>query len=148
MRFFATPPSAQGMKRRRSRRRSGAGFTLIEVVVALGILAFSASIIFGAIAGGLWSVRQANARAHAGLLAQSLLARIGGDLPLRAGETEGQFPQGFAWHVRLQPFGDAGDRAQWPISAYAVTVEILWRDGAETRSLVIETLRLGRKDQG
>src|ERR1700688_3027023 len=126
MRFVATP-SARGKRRRRGRRRSGAGFTLIEVVVALGILAFSASIIFGAIAGGLWSVRQADATAHAGLLAQSLLARVGSDLPLRAGETEGQLPQGFAWHVRLQPVGDAGDRAQWPISAYAVTVEILWR---------------------
>lgn len=147
MRFRSARSSAPRRARRRN-RRGRHGFTLVEVVVALGILALSASVIFGSIGNGLWSVREANGLARAGLLAQSLLARIGADLPLRTGETEGQFPQGFAWRVSLQPFGEANDRAQWPIGAYAVTVEILWRDGGETRSLVIKTLRLGRKEQG
>ncbi|HLH91731.1 MAG TPA: prepilin-type N-terminal cleavage/methylation domain-containing protein [Xanthobacteraceae bacterium] len=143
-RLFARPSK----KTRRRNRRSSGGFTLVEVVVALAILALSGSVIFGAIGNALWSVREANSTARAGLLAQSLLARIGADLPLRTGETAGEFPQGFSWRVNLQPYGDANDRAQWPIGAYAVTVEILWRDGAGTHSLVVKTLRLGRREQG
>jgi general secretion pathway protein I len=137
---------AQAMaKRRRRRRRSASGFTLIEVLVALGILALSASAVFAAISNGLRDVRQADAGARAGLLARSLLARVGADIPLREGETEGQFAQGVRWRLRLLPFGDAGDRRLWPVAAYTVRAEVSWRDAGQMRSITIETLHLGPK---
>jgi general secretion pathway protein I len=131
---------------RARRRRAAAGFTLVEVLVALGILALSGSAIFAAISNGLGDVREADTRARAALLAQSLLARVGVDIPLREGETEGRFTDDIRWHLRLLRFGNAADRRVWPIAAYEVTAEASWRDAAQTRSVVIETLRLGPKE--
>ena len=77
---------------------------MIEVVVALGILALSLSVIFGVISNGIRQLRQADGGAQAGLLAQSVLARAGADLPLREGQASGQFPGGFDWRLALQRF--------------------------------------------
>src|SRR5262249_19201795 len=102
-------PSSHDHQHRRDgagrNKHPDSGFTLVEVVVALGILALSLSVMFGALSSGIWHVRQADASARAGLLVQSLLARIGTEVPLQEGETSGQFSDGFAWKLSLQRFG-------------------------------------------
>jgi general secretion pathway protein I len=128
------------------RKRGQSGFTLVEVVIALGILALSLSVVFGALSNGIWQVRQADAGAQAGLLVQSVLARVGTEVPLREGQAEGQFPGGFGWHLLVQGFGDAADRQVWPVSAYAVTAEVFWEDASQRRSVLVRTLRLGPKE--
>jgi general secretion pathway protein I len=123
--------------------RADSGFTLVEVVIALGILAFSLSIMFWMLSNGIGQVRQADASARAVLLAQSVLAQIGADVPLRAGQATGQFPGGFGWHLNIESFGNPSDRPQWPLDAYTLTAEISWQDVSERRSITVRTLRLG-----
>jgi hypothetical protein len=84
--------------------------------------------------------------AEAGSLAQSLLAKIGAELPLRDGQIDGQSDHGFRWRVQIVPYGDGTDRREWPVAAHQVLAEVLWSDGLQERSLVLTTLRLGPKD--
>src|SRR4051794_20031968 len=77
-------------KRRPRRARADSGFTLIEVVVALAILALSLSVVFAAMSNGTLRVSQADAATKAGSLVQSLLARAGAEGPLREGRADGQ----------------------------------------------------------
>jgi general secretion pathway protein I len=136
-------------KRSATRRpRPDAGFTLVEVVVALAILALSLSVVFTAMSNGTWRVGQADAAAKAGSLVQSVLARAGAELPLREGRAEGQLPDGFAWTLQVQRFGDAADRAQWPLAAYVVTAEVFWDEASTRRSVALSTIRLGAKETG
>ncbi len=123
--------------------RHDAGFTLVEVAVALAILAFSLSIVLAAMSNGTWRVAQAGAAANASSLAQSLLARAGVEVPLREGRTDGQYPDGFGWTLQMQRLGDAADRPQWPVSAYAVTAEVFWNEASTRRSMAMRTIRLG-----
>ena len=125
------------------RKRADAGFTLVEVVVALAILALSLSVVFAAISNGIWRVGQADATTKAGSLVQSMLARVGTEMPLREGRTEGQFPDGSGWTLLVQRLGDAADRAQWPLNAYAVTAQVFWDEASARRSVTIRTIRLG-----
>ena len=55
------------------------GFTLIEVLVAFLILAFSLGALFKLFSGSLRSVRQGEDYAHATALAHAQLARIDAD---------------------------------------------------------------------
>jgi general secretion pathway protein I len=128
--------------------RVDSGFTLVEVVIALGILAFSLSVMFGIMSDGIWRVRQADAGARAVLLAQSVLARIGADVPLRQGQTAGQFSGGFGWQLQIQAFGDPIDLPQRALSAYTVTAEVFWQDVSERRSVAIRALRIGPLEAG
>ena len=123
-----------------------AGFTVIEIIVALAILALSLSVLFGVISDGLLRTNQAAKMEQAVSLAQSLLAKVGTELPVRQGLVAGEFADGFRWNVRMEPYGDNADRQQWPLDAYKVSAEVIWGDRSREESVTVSTLRLGPKD--
>ena len=127
--------------------RSGEnGFTLLEVIVALAVLAISLTLALRTISGGVYYQQQARTLADATALAQSLLARIGGDLPLRQSVESGALANGLGWQVQIEPYGSASERREWPVAAYAVSVRIVQRQNAEKPVYVLETLRLGPRE--
>jgi general secretion pathway protein I len=130
----------------RNRRRHSAGFTLIEIVVALAILALSAAVMLNQISNGIAQASRADGISEAGMLAQSLLARVGTELPLRQGEFTGQFASRYRWELRVTPSGDANDLREMPVGAYDVVAEVFWSDGIQERSIALRTLRIGPKD--
>ena len=126
--------------------RSEAGFTVIEIIVALAILALSLSVLFGVISDGLLRTNHAAKVEQAVSLAQSLLAKIGTEIPVRQGLVAGEFADGFRWNVRMEPYGDNADRQQWPLDAYKVSAEVIWGDRSREESITVSTLRLGPKE--
>jgi general secretion pathway protein I len=125
---------------------SEAGFTVVEVVAALTILAVALGVLLNIMSNSLRQIGRAETVTEAGALARSLLAKIGTELPLRDGQITGQADHGLRWQVHIEPFGDAGDRREWPVVAHHVLAEVLWRDGLQQRSIVLTTLRLGPKE--
>ena len=123
-----------------------AGFTVIEIIVALAILALSLSVLFGVISDGLLRTNQAAKMEQAVSLAQSLLAKVGTELPVRQGLVAGEFAEGFRWNLRLEPYDDIVDPQQWPLGAYKVSAEIFWGDRLREDSITVNTLRLGPKE--
>jgi general secretion pathway protein I len=133
-------------RRRRSRRLESAGFTLVEIIVALAILALSLNAILPAISDALWRTSEAEAQAEAASLARSLLAQAGSAVPLRDGAAAGQFENGFRWRLNVTPYGAAAQLT--PVRAYLVAAEVSWDDARQERSLVLTTLRLGANTAG
>ena len=129
-------------------RENEAGFTLVEVVVALAILALSLAVLLNVISNGLRQTDRAKKMAQAGSLAQSLLSKLGTEVPIQEGLTSGEFPEGFRWRVRAERYGDAEDRQDWPVAGYTISIEILWGDASAERSIALNTLRLAPKEPG
>jgi general secretion pathway protein I len=123
-----------------------AGFTVVEVVVALTILALALGVLLNVMSNSVRQTGRAEAVAEAGSLAQSLLAKIGTELPLHDGQITGQSDHGFRWRVQIDAYGDGTNRREWPVAAHQVLAEVLWSDGLQERSLVLTTLRLGPKE--
>lgn len=119
------------------------GFTLIEMLVALTILSVSLAVILEVISSTMDRVRLQREDSAATLLAQSLLARVGSDIPLREGKRDGVYSNGYRWHLRIAPFGSADDRKAWPVPAYVVQASVVWHDGARSGSKMLTTLRTG-----
>lgn len=127
-------------------RRSGhseAGFTLVEVIVALAMLSAGLSLLLGLISSGLQRTAAAERMAEAGSLAQSLMSKVGTELPIRSEERDGQYPRGYRWRVKMLPYGDGKEPERAPFSLYTISTEVEWGEGAEKRSYVLTTLRLG-----
>jgi general secretion pathway protein I len=135
-----------GSENKTERRDGEAGFTVVEVVVALTILALALGVLLNVMSNGIRQTGQAETLAEAASLAQSLLAKIGTELPLRDGQITGQSDRGFRWRVQIDAYGDGTDRREWPAGAHQVMAEVLWSDGLQERSLVLTTLRLGPKE--
>ncbi len=124
---------------------SAAGFTLVEVIVALAILSVGLGVLLGSISGSLRQTAQAARMAEASTLAQSLVAEVGTELPITSEERTGEFPNGYRWHLQMLPYGSAEERQEWPVGAYVISTEVAWEEGADRRSYALTTLRLGPK---
>src|SRR5262249_42828567 len=109
-----------GSEKRVERPNGEDGFTGVEVVVALTILALALGVLLNVMSTSIRQTGQAETVVAAGSLAQSLLAKIGTELPLRDGQITGQSEHGFRWRVQIDAYGDGTDRREWPVAAHHV----------------------------
>ena len=80
------------------------GFTLLEVLAAIALLAFAFAIGLRAMSGALGNSMRGEALTSATLEAQSLLDQQGLVLPLRNGVQHGRFADGATWQLHTRKF--------------------------------------------
>ena len=131
------------MRRGRLRRSAAAhGFTLIEALAAIVILALSLSALLAAHDTSLRGAAALDDHLHARLLAQSVLAEWSQH---RTPQAASQGRSGrFAWTVSVAPLAGAGgtprsENGQWLLHELIVTVA--W---SPRREIKLNTLRLLR----
>lgn len=134
----------------RQHPRAQRGFTLLEVIVAFGLLALALTLLLGALTGATRQVRQSADSTRAALHAQSLLAQLGVGEPLQPGQQEGDFERGrYQWRLEVAPFADSlAARAQLDAGApqlMDVRLQVRW---GPTNADVLQwrTLRLTPRD--
>ncbi|WP_418647483.1 PulJ/GspJ family protein [Thauera butanivorans] len=101
--------------------RRSAGFSLLEVLVAVGIMALSLGALYQAAGGSVRSVQRADQRTQALLLAQSLLDAYGTVPPggLNAAGEEA----GLRWQIVSTPYPTAFEQPPgWPLHHVHITV--------------------------
>lgn len=123
------------------------GFSLLEVLVAFSILALSLGVLMQTFSSAIRNARVSAAYSQAADLAESVLARVGIDLPLDQGG-QSDTEQGFRWTLEIAPYtiADLAAPAQG-IAAYQVTAQVSWSDPTGTHSLALHTLRLAQLPQ-
>src|SRR5215510_2075177 len=102
------------------------GFTLIEILVAFSILAFTLVALYRVFGGGLATTARLEQSTAALLLARSTLERVGTDIPLVAGEQAGTSPDGTAWtlDIRPAPLVEPAARQTAPVLPFEVAVTV------------------------
>ncbi|MBS0383466.1 MAG: prepilin-type N-terminal cleavage/methylation domain-containing protein [Proteobacteria bacterium] len=78
------------------------GFTLLEVLAAIALLAIAFAVGLGALGKAAQNAGRAAALNTAVERAQSLFAEQGLDTPLRAGTQNGKFTDGMAWTLQIR----------------------------------------------
>lgn len=117
------------------------GFTVIEVLVALTVLAVSTAVLLAVFSQGLDRARSNELRIEARNLAQSLLARVEAAPPKSLANSAGRSGE-LAWDVRVSDYGSVDDREAWEFSPVSVTARVRWLDHGRNQSLSLSTLRL------
>lgn len=119
------------------------GFSLLEVLVAFAILSISLGVLLQVFATGLRNAGIADDYTQATLYAESILAAIGRETPLAEGVRSGPVNDRFSWRSTVSPFAEGmPDPQKTGLRAYRVSVEVFWPGLLQTRSVVLETLRL------
>jgi general secretion pathway protein I len=131
-----------------STSRWAAGFTLLEVLVALVIFALVFGVLAQIFQTGLRQSRVAEASSAAVLFARSQLARVGVELPLVAGTYEGESADGLRWRtvIALAELPDQTPDDELAMVPYLVEVSVTWGDGP-SEQVSLTTLRLGALGQ-
>jgi general secretion pathway protein I len=118
------------------------------VLVALTILAMSLAVMFQVFSRGLDTTSDASARSVATSMAQSLLARIGPEIPLVEGESRGRFDNGFQWRIRISLYEPDRYREIPFVRPYDVAVDVSWDERHPNRHIELATLRLAKTGVG
>ncbi|GBQ87704.1 type IV pilus modification PilV family protein [Asaia krungthepensis] len=116
-----------------------AGFTLIEVLIAFMIVAFSLAALYRAMLGGIGAGHVANATREAISRAQSHLDAIGHGMKPGAFTQSGEDGSRFKWQVTMAP-----RESQGGLTLYRVTVTESWPDPmtiSGRRSVTLTSLR-------
>jgi prepilin-type N-terminal cleavage/methylation domain-containing protein len=121
--------------------RGEAGFTLLEVLVALTILSTVLVVLLPLFADAPRRREAIEAHRFAISLARSKLEAIGREIPAADGVADGQFDNGFGWHVEIVPYA-----APVPVPDFlalkSVTLTVRWPRWDSTQNFTVRTLRL------
>lgn len=123
-----------------SASRGGRGFTLIEVLVAMTVLALALVPLLRIYSGGATGADTADHYVRASAVAESLLASAGSEYSLREGQVSGQSAGKFDWTLTIRPYQPELHQAS-PLELFEVEAAVRWTRGARTRTLTLTTLR-------
>jgi general secretion pathway protein I len=124
--------------------RACRGFSLLEVLVAFTILAMLLGALFQVFSAGLRAARSGEQYTRATVIAQSRLAALGVEQPLREGVSSGTDDDPYHWRVTVSPYLDdqmlVVDHALQPLTVH---VEVFWEEGGSARSVSLTSILLG-----
>jgi len=124
---------------------STAGFTLIEVVVAMAILGVALTVIIELFSGGLRLARTSAEYTKAINYARIKMEEIAVKQTIEEGTQEGEFDHTFHWQVETKKVDvlpiEKGVDFKPPTELFQVKVNVLWKSGSRERSTRLETYR-------
>lgn len=137
--------------RSRRTRRAG-GFSLLEVIAAVLLLAITFAALMRVAGSSLNLTTRAAERSQAAMWARSLLDSAFVLEPIRTGHSSGRFDDRYRWQLDVQPWqppataATPGPQAQAPTSPlklYRLDLAVLWQSAGHDYRAQFSTLRVG-----
>ncbi len=136
--FYRFNPSDRGLGE--AMQRGCCGFTLMEVLVAMMVLAVCMTLIMGLFSGGLKSAGLSDQYSRAVFHARAKMEEMLLTQELVDGVLAGEFEDGFAWKVRILWIQPDEDGPELPFDTFKITVSVAWKAGAREREVTLSTL--------
>lgn len=115
------------------------GFVFVEAMVALAIVAVAVGLLFTILGDSLGRSRAVTAKHQGLLVAQSRLAAVGSEIPLRAGQVSGA-EGALVWQVGISPYRTGSARSAAG-ELFLVTVAVRGRND-RAATVELRSLRL------
>lgn len=134
------------MKRSVILHPEASGFSLVEVLVALAILAGVMAAALSVYAGSLSGTHKLMGYERAVEVAEAQLAMVGADYPVTIDSQQGVTDDGVKWTVTMQPLAPQGTEASTagvPRVLYEIRVAVTWVAQRHDYLLELHSLRLG-----
>ncbi|QTA80619.1 Prepilin-type N-terminal cleavage/methylation domain-containing protein [Desulfonema limicola] len=136
----------------KKKNKNNKGFTLIETMTAMIILAVSLTVILELFSGGLKSARLSDEYTRAIFHAKEKMEEILLADKLTDLESEGEFEDGFKWAVNITlPLAEEIEENEQIKKSdkhlFNIHVSVSWNDGSGTRQFEISTIHIAEKNQ-
>lgn len=127
------------------------GFTLIEVVIALGLMGVALIILIELFSGALRLGKTANEYSRAIALARMKLEEVILQPKLQEGLEEGELSEKYHWQLEIKKTEILRERygdVPVPLELYQIKLKINWKSGIKERNLVLETYKFLKETAG
>ena len=114
------------------------GFSLLEMLVALSILAMTLGVLYQTTSGATRNVRTDERYVFGVELARSLLVEYG-QVPLEGGSWKGETDGGFFWKVEASPI-EIPLEILFSGALQKVDIEVGWSDGRRERKFELSSI--------
>ena len=119
-----------------------AGFSLLEVLVAFSILSISLGVLYQVFSSSLRNSALGADYSRAIIIAESQLALVMENVPLKEMSDQGEIDERYQWQVEVSRYQEDGEQ-EGRFAPYQVTSTVSWRDGMRQKEYQLTTLRLG-----
>jgi len=124
--------------------RSQRGFSLLEMIAAIMLLAIAFAALMKVAGASISLTQNAAGYTDAALWARGMLDSAFVGEPVTPGNSAGQFNKMYRWQLAVVPWNDAGNvppTAQMHL--YQLDLDVMWGPLSHPRSAHFRTLRLG-----
>ncbi|MEK6527784.1 MAG: prepilin-type N-terminal cleavage/methylation domain-containing protein [Nitrospirota bacterium] len=123
----------------------GAGFTLIEVMVAMAIMAISLVVVMQLFSASLKISRLSGDYTRAIVHAKGKME----ELSIKPGQGTGVFEDGFKWESEVQPYEDIKEELETlDVNLLKIKVKIIWSGKSNKQeSIEMASLRIIQEDK-
>jgi general secretion pathway protein I len=127
------------------------GFTLIEVAIAVAILAVGLTVIIELFAGGLRLARVSEEYTKAVNYGRIKLEEMTVKSKMEEGSEEGKFDETFRWQVDVKKVEllPVEKKAEFkaPVELFQIQVKVIWKSGSRERSTYLESYKTMRVEE-
>lgn len=132
------------MMKKRTAATGADGFTLLEVLVAISLLAIALTVVFELFSGGLRSIRASEDYVRAALEADVSLRKLLSDEDLKAGTFTDVTANGYRIEATIsEVLQEKSDNLQCRVMEIGLAVK--WRKGAKEKVTHLRTVKLINK---
>ena len=124
------------------------GFTLIEILVAISVLAISLVVILQLFSGGLKAVRLSNDYTRAVFYAREKMDELLLSGDLAPGTLQGESDDSLRWTAEIElvePETDEGP--DLPCDLLKITLRVMWAEGEKKKRFQLSTLKVVEKGE-
>ena len=129
----------------RSRSNATGGFALIEILVAVSVLAISLVVILQLFSGGLKARKLSEEYARGIFHAREKMAEILLAPDLSEGDAQGEFEDIYQWRAVITRIVPEEAEENLPVDLLNIRVNITWREGEKEKDFTINTLKVVKK---
>lgn len=126
------------------------GFTLIEILVAISILAISLVVILQLFSGALKSSRVSDEYTRGLFYAQEKMEQILLNDELKTGPQEGEFDEAYQWRVEIDRLAQTEEESKkLSFDTLQITLDVSWDKGGEGKgkNIQLSSMKLVKKEE-
>lgn len=133
-------------------KRDKKGFTLMEVMVAMIILAISLVVIFQLFSGGLRANRLSDAYTRGVFHAREKMDELLIADEFVCGLADGDFEDGYTWKAEIlcpdAEEKEEGKKNILPVELVTIKVNVSWQEGRRLKHIELSTIKIGKLIEG
>lgn len=125
------------------------GFTLIEVLVAITVLAVALVAILQLFSGGLKSIRLSDEYSRGIFHARELVEQVQVSEGVSEGVLQGRFEDGYKWKAEIKRAPVLLDEERKPqFELFEIKVRVMWDSLGSEKHLELMTTKIAQKSEG